>query len=93
MGPWVHRASSITNAGEVDFGAASVLDLEQLELKWFDRWLKGTDNCADNEAPLKLFVMGVNQWRYEGDTNLSGPSQGLNLPSIIFIAMVRLIRC
>ena len=71
MGPWVHRASSITNAGEVDFGAASVLDLEQLELKWFDRWLKGTDNCADNEAPLKLFVMGVNQWRYESEWPLA----------------------
>ena len=48
-----------------------MLDLEQLELKWFDRWLKGINNGADNEAPLKLFVMGVNQWRDESEWPLA----------------------
>ena len=27
MGPWVHRATVFTNAGEVDFGIESMLDL------------------------------------------------------------------
>ena len=65
VGPWIHSASTLTHAGDVDFGKASVLDLEQRELRWFDHWLKGIDNGADEDAPLQIFVMGVNQWRDE----------------------------
>ena len=71
MGPWVHSASTMSHAGEVDFGKDSILDLRSLELKWFDRWLKGIDNGFDNEAPLRIFVMGVNQWRDEHEWPLA----------------------
>ena len=71
VGPWVHRASTITHAGEVDFGRASVLDIHQLELRWFDRWLKGVDNGAEEETPLRIFVMGINQWRDESEWPLA----------------------
>jgi len=31
-------------------------------LRWFDAWLKGNDNGVKSEAPVRIFVMGANQW-------------------------------
>ena len=61
----------MTNAGEVDFGRDSKLDLQEIELRWFDHWLKGEDNGAEREAPLRIFVMGTNEWRDEQDWPLA----------------------
>jgi len=71
MGPWVHRASTFSHAGEVDFGGDSVLDLRLIELRWMDRWLRGVSNRIDEEAPLRIFVMGINQWRDEQEWPLA----------------------
>jgi putative CocE/NonD family hydrolase len=57
--------------GELDFGARSQLDLEGLELRWFDRWLRDERNGVEDEAPLRLFVMGANVWRDERDWPLA----------------------
>ncbi|MBC8228164.1 CocE/NonD family hydrolase [bacterium] len=65
MGAWPHPLSASTITGEVDFGADSKYDLEGMELRWFDYWLKGIDNGIMNEAPIKLFIMGANYWRDE----------------------------
>ena len=65
MGPWVHIASRFTHAGEADFGKASVLEVRDIELSWLDRWLKGISNGADQDAPLRIYVMGTNEWRDE----------------------------
>ena len=67
----MHRANTWTHAGEVDFGYDSVLDMRYIELRWMDRWLKGLKNGVDSEAPVKLFVMGVNQWRDEQEWPLA----------------------
>ena len=71
VGPWIHNASTFTHAGEVDFGADSVLDLKEIELRWLDHWLKGEDTGAEREAPLRIFVMGTNQWRDEHEWPLA----------------------
>jgi putative CocE/NonD family hydrolase len=71
IGPWIHAASTLTHAGDVDFGTGSVLDLPQIELAWFDRWLKGIDNGADRDAPVKIFVMGAGSWRDEQEWPLA----------------------
>jgi putative CocE/NonD family hydrolase len=71
MGPWHHSVAQETHAGEVDFGKASVLDLNEIELRWFDHWLKGIDNGAESDAPLRIFVMGVNEWRNEREWPLT----------------------
>ncbi|MEA2586017.1 MAG: uncharacterized protein QOF33_4102 [Thermomicrobiales bacterium] len=76
MGPWTHpQAGSsppgTTNAGDRDFGVVSLLDTRVIELAWFDRWLKGIDNGADQEPPVKLFVMGTNVWRDEQEWPLA----------------------
>ncbi|MGQ9631733.1 MAG: CocE/NonD family hydrolase [bacterium] len=65
VGPWIHSASKLTYAGRVDYGTDSVLDLRAIELRWFDRWLKGIENGIMSEPPIKIFVMGKNIWRDE----------------------------
>lgn len=65
VGPWSHALSASTRTGDIDFGAQSMADLEGEELRWFDYWLKGIDNGIVDEPPLRLFIMGANQWRDE----------------------------
>lgn len=65
VGPWPHALSMSTRTGDIDFGSHSLVDLDALEMKWFDYWLKGVDNGFVDEAPLRLFIMGVNEWRDE----------------------------
>lgn len=69
IGPWVHGY----NGGvypERNFGLMAmdaVADVTGMQIRWFDRWLKGADNGVDGEKPVKLFVMGLDQWRDEDD--------------------------
>jgi uncharacterized protein len=37
--------------------------LQYESLRWFDHWLKGKDTGLMDEPPIKLFVMGTNQWK------------------------------
>src|SRR5262249_51100563 len=60
-----------TKAGGVDFGARSMIDLEAIEQAWFDRWLLRVDNGADRDAPVRIFVMGSNEWRDEHEWPLA----------------------
>ncbi len=71
VGPWPHALSTSTKTGDVDFGAQSMVDLEALELRWFDYWLKGIDNGIAAEPPIRLFVMGANVWRDEHEWPLA----------------------
>lgn len=34
-------------------------------VRWHDYWLKGIDNGIVDEPPIKLFIMGLNKWRFE----------------------------
>ena len=58
-------------AGEVDFGKASMVDFQSVELRWFDHWLKGKKNGIEKEAPLSIFIMGTNEWRDEHEWPLA----------------------
>jgi len=40
-------------------------------VRWYDYWLKGIDNGIMKEPPVKLWVMGANEWRYARDWPLS----------------------
>jgi predicted acyl esterase len=37
--------------------------LQYESLRWFDYWLKGIDTGIMKEAPIKLFIMGTNEWK------------------------------
>lgn len=65
VGPWGHGSSQ--KFGDLDFGPHAHIDTHAVELQWFDHWLKGIDNGVDREPPVKIFVMGRNQWRYENE--------------------------
>jgi predicted acyl esterase len=40
-------------------------------IRWYDHWLKGIDTGIMDEPPIKLFVMGVNKWRFENEWPLA----------------------
>jgi uncharacterized protein len=65
MGPWGHWPSR--KVGELDFGPNAFVDQNALALEWFDHWLKGIDNGVGRRPPVRLFVMGANEWREEQD--------------------------
>ena len=71
VGPWPHSLSASTHTGDIDFGAPSMVDLDGEELRWFDYWLKGIDNGIVDEPPLRLFIMGINEWRDEHEWPLA----------------------
>ncbi len=73
IGPWVHAMTADTPDRE--FGGAGsyqAVDPHGAHLRWFSRWLKGEDNGIEREKPVKLFVMGRDQWREEDDWPLPG---------------------
>ncbi|KQL56646.1 MULTISPECIES: CocE/NonD family hydrolase [Bacillaceae] len=39
--------------------------LTDFHLRWFDYWLKNEQNGVNKDAPVLLFVMGINKWRKE----------------------------
>lgn len=70
VGPWGHSVPFNNVVGDVDFGVRSSppsLDLDGLQLRWFDHWLKGAANGLGDEPPVRFFVMGINQWRTASD--------------------------
>ena len=69
IGPWSH----VVHDGQFPErrygmrGVFDALDPTALHRRWFDRWLKGLDNGVDRQSPVRIFVMGLNQWRDESD--------------------------
>jgi predicted acyl esterase len=41
-------------------------------LRWYDHWLKGNDTGMLKEPPVKIYMTGTNQWRYEKKWPLAG---------------------
>jgi len=61
IGTWLHGGDMFTQswAGDVEFGAEAALeDNNGLRLRWADQHMKGLDTGLDDEAPVKIFVMG-----------------------------------
>lgn len=65
MGPWAHGISSDGKVGDLNFGKQSLIELRDLQTKWFDYWMKGEQPGADQWPAFRIFVMGRNQWRDE----------------------------
>ncbi|HEU4702944.1 MAG TPA: CocE/NonD family hydrolase, partial [Conexibacter sp.] len=69
IGPWAHgNLSGIYSNHDygfrADYGATDPTDLH---LRWFDRHLRGIENGIDDEPPVRIFVMGADEWRDEQD--------------------------
>lgn len=72
MGPWNHSTPTTNLVGSVDYGITSSQSLSALGydsdedvLRFFDHWLKGVDNGVNAESPVKIFIMGIDEWRHE----------------------------
>ncbi len=68
IGPWIHSGAPLNVSGEYNFGArsaAAAIDLAGAFLRYYDHHLKGEDNGVPDEKPVRIFVMGINEWRYE----------------------------
>jgi len=62
IGPWSHHNLGKSSLGEYDFGEAARKNLMELELQWFDYWLKGEENEILEEPLVELFSVGPNRW-------------------------------
>jgi putative CocE/NonD family hydrolase len=51
--------------GDVDFGPGSHFDEGETTLRWYDYLFKGVQNEFASGKPVRIFVMGSNQWRQE----------------------------
>ena len=61
--------------GDVDFGtAAAEFNEGDITLRWYDYLFKGIQNDFAGK-PVRIFVMGANQWRDEDDWPLSRARQ------------------
>ncbi len=83
IGPWAHNMS--TPFPGVTFGDDSSSPIRSYQIDWFDHWLKGAPEdgrrflpeswhavrAEVDEAPVHIFVMGVNRWRDEPDWPLA----------------------
>ena len=63
--------SSNRKVGAVDFGEKLPIDEDEMTLRWYDSLLKGQANGVEHEKPVKIFVMGKNEWRDEDDWPLA----------------------
>jgi putative CocE/NonD family hydrolase len=65
IGPWVHDADMDGKAGAVDFGKEAAYDRDATILEWYGEIFSKTG--AFPKKRVKIFVMGINQWREEDD--------------------------
>lgn len=69
IGPWGHTLNQ--RAGALDFGSASRIPIRNLQLAFFDRWLKPANPAPPGRPRLNLFVVGPNVWREEHEWPLA----------------------
>ncbi len=84
VGPWGHNVAPWSRVpydpdgrfAERTFGKSTAGDIVDTHLRWYDARLKGIDNGIDAEPPVRLFVMGANEWRFENEWPLERASEG-----------------
>ncbi|MEG3850356.1 CocE/NonD family hydrolase [Microcoleus sp. herbarium19] len=62
VGPWAHLPWG-RKVGGLDCGFAAANPVDELQIRWFDRFLKGVDTGILDKQPISLFEMGRNDWR------------------------------
>ncbi len=65
VGPWRHGVNMLE--GEIDYGPEALVT-EEPEVDFLTSLLRGKrPRTAANPAPLQIFVMGANRWRFENE--------------------------
>ena len=63
IGPWAHLPWG-RKVGEIDYGINATSPVDELQIRWFDQFLKGKDTGILSESPVCLWEMGSNGWGY-----------------------------
>ncbi len=79
IGPWSHQVAPWGRAPlgpngrfeDVEFGEGAIGDVGEIHLRWYDSLLKGVATGIEDEPPVKIFVMGRNEWRHENEYPLA----------------------
>jgi len=76
IGPWDHlNSTGIYPDRQFGMTADAIAqDLTGHHRRFFDRWLRDRAGAQDGDAPVRIFVMGIDQWRDEPDWPLPGTS-------------------
>ena len=69
IGPWPHNVNTLMPGS--GFGPNAQILFRKTQLEWFDQWLKDKDSKLMNKPPVRIFVMGKNEWRDELEWPLS----------------------
>ncbi|MEV4999998.1 CocE/NonD family hydrolase [Nocardioides sp. LML1-1-1.1] len=82
LGPWNHlQGSSGAEVGKAGYGT-----LAELQLRWFDQYIKGIDGKLDQIAPLTYYEQGSGTWVKKAkwiDTDLSAREYRLSGTSAV----------
>lgn len=62
VGPWSHLPWA-KNVGEINYGIEAINPIDELQIRWFDQFLKGMDTGILQEHPIALFDLGSHQWQ------------------------------
>jgi putative CocE/NonD family hydrolase len=73
IGPWNH-VSTLAQQGQVDFGFSGngfavdlATSISGLSFDFLQAWLTSEDTPPEDDLPVKIFVMGANEWRSEAE--------------------------
>ena len=75
IGPWMHvlgDSGTERTTGDIDFGIASLIDLQGEQARWLTCHLMGVDDGIGTEPRVRVFVMGTNRWREADDWPIPG---------------------
>ena len=80
IGPWYHTTAG--NGLTADDGSSPVFDtngnllpsLNNLQLAWFDRWLKGIRNGIESFPTVETYYLGAGKWVPDKQYPASGPT-------------------
>ena len=71
IGPWAHMLEHRTGTfPDRDHGPLSgfqFAEITEQHIAFFDRWLRGQADAVDDTKPVRIFVMGIDQWREEAE--------------------------
>ncbi|PRY39424.1 CocE/NonD family hydrolase [Umezawaea tangerina] len=71
IGPWAHPdGADLGRFPDRSFGPAGGIEaagVTEAHLRFFDRWVRGRDDRPDDGKRVRLFVMGLDEWRDEDD--------------------------
>ena len=73
IGPWVHNM--MWKPQGFDFGLQVMAPIRRYQIEWFDRWLQPEHPAQQSlhlpDLPVRIFVMGRNEWRDEREWPLA----------------------